>query len=223
MKNLDFLKSNIIAHKGVHNSKIPENTIPSFIKCVDKNYIIELDIHILKDKTIVVYHDFNLKRLTNKNKIIETESYEHLSKLKIKNRYTIPTLKQVMHIVNGKVPILIELKDVDNNSIFEEELVNLLDNYNGAFAIQSVNPFVVDWFIKNKKDYIVGIVIYNDTNYKLIKKYVDKVDFISINKKELPTKLKIKNKLLFGWTIKTKEEYDKYIEYCDNLICENFI
>ena len=112
---------------------------------------------------------------------------------------------------------------MDNNSIFEEELVNLLDNYNGAFAIQSVNPFVVDWFIKNKKDYIVGIVIYNDTNYKLIKKYVDKVDFISINKKELPTKLKIKNKLLFGWTIKTKEEYDKYIEYCDNLICENFI
>ena len=128
-----------------------------------------------------------------------------------------------MHIVNGKVPILIELKDVDNNSTFEEELVNLLDNYNGAFAIQSVNPFVVDWFIKNRKDYIVGIVIYNDANYKLIKKCVDKVDFISINKKELPTKLKIKNKLIFGWTIKTKEEYDKYIKYCDNLICENFI
>ena len=72
MKNINFLKSNLIAHRGVHNSNIPENTLPAFVKCVDKNYIIELDIHILKDNTIVVYHDYNLKKLTNVNKVIET-------------------------------------------------------------------------------------------------------------------------------------------------------
>ena len=60
-------------------------------------------------------------------------------------------------------------------------------------------------------------------NYKLIKKYVNKVDFISINKNNLPTKIKLKNKLLLGWTIKSKDEYNKYIKYCDNLICEKFI
>ncbi len=223
MKNLNFLKSNIIAHKGVHNSIICENTIPAFYKCVDKKYIIELDIHIVKDKSIVVYHDFNLKRLTGINKIIETLSYAQLSKLKIKNKYRIPTLKQVIHIVDCDVPLLIELKDVDNNSNFEEELVKILDNYKGEFAIQSSNPFVIDWFLKNRKEYVVGIVIYGELNYKLIKKYVNKVDFISINKNNLPTKIKFKNKLLLGWTIKSKDEYNKYIKYCDNLICEKFI
>ena len=179
MKNLDFLKKNLIAHRGVHNSKISENTLPAFAKCVDKNYIIELDIHILKDNTIVVYHDYNLKKLTGVNKVIETLSYAQLSKIKIKNKYTIPTLKQVIHIVNGKVPILIEVKDMNNNSKFEEELVKILDNYKGEFAIQSMNPLVIDWFYKNRKDYIIGLIIFNELNYNIVKKYTKKIDFIS--------------------------------------------
>ena len=47
-----------------------------------------------------------------------------------------------MHIVNGKVPLLIEVKDMNNNSKFEEELVKLLDEYDGEFAIQSMNPYI---------------------------------------------------------------------------------
>lgn len=223
MKNLDFLKNNVIAHRGVYNSNTPENTLPALIKCVDKNYIIELDIHILKDKTIVVYHDYNLLRLCGTNKVIETLSYEQLSKIRIKKKYQIPTLEQVMHIVNGKVPILIEIKDLDNNENFEKELIKILDNYNGEFAIQSLNPFVLDWFYKNRKDYIIGLIILNELNYSVFKKTIKKIDFISINKKQFPFNHSTKNKLLIGWTIKTKEEYTKYIQYCDNLICEKFI
>jgi len=178
MKNIDFLKTSLIAHRGVHNSNIPENTLPAFVKSVDKNYIIELDIHILTDNTIVVYHDHNLKKLTGVNKIIETLSYEHLSKIKIDKKYIIPTLKQVMHIVNGKVPLLIEVKDMNNNSKFEEELVKILDEYNGEFAIQSMNPFVIDWFYKNRKDYVIGLIIFNELNYNIVKKYTNIIDFI---------------------------------------------
>jgi len=220
MKNIDFLKKNLIVHRGVYNYKATENTLPAFVKCVDKNYPIELDIHILTDNSIVIYHDYNLKRLTGVNKIIETLSYEQLSKIKISKKYTIPTLKQVMHIVNGKVPILIEIKDVNSNSKFEEELVKLLDNYNGLFAIQSTNPFVIDWFYKNRKHYVMGLIIYNELNYKLFKKYIKKIDFISINMKQLPFKT---NKLVLGWTIKNKTQYKKYINLSDNLICENIL
>lgn len=220
MKNIDFLKKSLIAHRGFHNSQIPENTLPSFVKCVDKNYIIELDIHILSDNTIVVYHDHNLKKLTGANKVIETLTYAQLSKIKIDKKYTIPTLKQVMHIVDGKVPMLIEIKDVDNNSKFEEELVKILDNYKGEFAIQSTNPFVIDWFYKNRKDYIIGLIVFNDLNYKLVKKYVKKIDFISVYKKQLPFKI---NKLVLGWTIRKQREYEKYKYLCDNLICENIL
>ena len=220
MKSIKFLKSDLIAHRGLHSNEILENTISSFIRAIDKNYIIELDIHILSDKTIVVYHDYNLKRLTGVNKIIETLTYAQLSKIKIKKRYLIPTLKQVMHIVNGKVPILIEIKDLNSNSEFEEELVKVLDNYTGKFAIQSINPFVIDWFYKNRKDYVIGLVILNKLNYKALKKYINKVDFISINKKYLPLKSK---KVIIGWTINNKDELEKYKELADNFICENFL
>ena len=216
MKNIDFLKRNLIAHRGVHNSSIPENTLPAFVKSVNKNYIIELDIHILSDNTIVVYHDHNLKKLTGVNKVIEHLSYTQLSQIKINKKYTIPTLKQVMHIVNGNVPLLIEIKDVDNNSKFEEELVKLLDNYKGEFAIQSMNPFVIDWFYKNRKDYVIGLIVFNDLNYKLVKKYTKKIDFISVYKKQLPFKI---NKLVLGWTIRNEKELKKYKFLSDNLIC----
>lgn len=221
MKNIDFLKSNLIAHRGVHNSQTIENTLPAFVKCVDKNYIIELDIHILKCGTIVVYHDHDLFRLCGENKIIETLTYEQLCKIKIKGKYKIPTLEQVMHIVDGKVPIIIEVKDLNSNDYFERELVKLLDDYNGELAIQSINPFVLDWFYKNRKDYVIGLILLNDLNYKLLKKNIKKIDFVSVNKKMLP--IKIKNKLIIGWTIKSKEEYKKYKNISDNLICENIL
>ena len=220
MKNIDFLKKNLIAHRGVHNYEIIENTLPAIHKCVDKNYIAEIDIHILKDNTIVVYHDHNISKLTGVNKVIETLSYPQLSKIKVNKKYTIPTLKQVLHILNGKIPILIEVKDMNNNSKFEEELVKILDDYKGKFAIQTMNPYVIDWFYKNRKEYVIGLIIFNELNYNLIKKYVDKIDFFSVYKKQLPFKSK---KIILGWTIRKKVEYEKYKPLCDNLICENIL
>ena len=111
-----------------------------------------------------------------------------------------------MHIINGRVPMLIEIKDMNNNSKFEEELVKILDNYKGEFAIQSINPYVIDWFYKNRKDYVIGLIVLNELNYKLVKKYQRKIDFISIHKKQLPFKT---NKLVLGWTIRKKKNRKK--------------
>lgn len=220
MKNIEFLKKSLIIHRGKISNNVEENTIPAFVKCVDKNFEIELDIHILTDKTIVIYHDFNLKRLIGVNKIIESLSYAQLSKYRINKKYQIPTLKQVMHIVDGKVPLLIDIKDISNNNNLEKELVKLLDNYNGKFALQSINPKVIDWFYKNRPDYVIGLILFNEINYKLLKKCIKKVDFISINKRELPFKNK---KMIIGWTINNKQELNKYISISDNLICEKIL
>lgn len=220
MKNINFLKENLIAHRGLHSSNTVENTIPAFIKAMEKNYIIELDIHILKDDTIVIYHDFDLKRLTSVNKTIEKLTYPQLSKIKINKKYQIPTLIQVMNIIKGKVPLLIEVKTIDKNNHFLEKLEELLDNYKGLFAIQSINPFVIEWFYKNKKSYPLGLIIFNDLNYKILKKYTKMIDFISIYKKHLPFKSK---KMVIGWTIKNKKELEKYKPISDNLIVENII
>lgn len=216
MKNIEFLKSRLIAHRGYFTKDIPENTLPSFVKAIDDNYTIEFDIHYLKDGNIVIYHDFSLKRLTGRNEIIESLSLKDLSRLKVSKRYTIPTLQQALNLIKGKVPILIEIKSIEVNSNFFEKLIDILNNYDGQFAIQSMNPNIIDWFYKNRRDYIIGLIVLNDINYRIFKRCVKKSDFLSINKKDLPFKNK---KMILGWTIKSKKEFDKYKNLCDNLIC----
>ena len=220
MKNLKFLTENLIAHRGLHSKDILENTITSLIKAMELGYTIELDIHILKDNTIVIYHDYNLKRLTNVDKTIESLTYPQLSKIKIKNKYQIPTLEKVMNIINGKVPILIEIKTLTNNHLFLKLLLELLSKYKGKVALQSMNPHVIEWLYKNKTIYPVGLIILNEFNYKILKKYQKMIDFISVYKKHLPFKSK---KIVIGWTIKNVSELLKYQPLSDNLIVENII
>ena len=67
MKDLDFLKNKIIAHRGIFdNKKVPENSIKAFKDAVNKKHTIEFDIHLTKDNKIVVFHDDTLDRMTNK-------------------------------------------------------------------------------------------------------------------------------------------------------------
>ena len=218
MKDIKFLTEKLIAHRELHSKDIIKNTIPSFIKAMELGLAIELDIHILSDNTIVIYHDYNLKRLTNVNNTIENLTYPQLSKIKIKKLYHIPTLKKVMNIINGKVPILIEIKTIKLNEVFLKILLEQLSKYQGKIAIQTINPLVIKWLYKHKITYPLGLIIINKINYKILKKYQKMIDFISVYKKNLPFKTK---KIVIGWTIKNIKELNKYKQVSDNLIVEN--
>ena len=109
---MSFLSTKPISHRGVHdNDKVPENSIEAFKLAIKKGYIIELDVHLLKDNEIVVFHDDNLLRMTGVNKKIKNTTYKELQELKLLDtRYKIPKLIDVLNLVDGKVPLLIELK-----------------------------------------------------------------------------------------------------------------
>lgn len=223
--NMSFLKNNLVAHRGLHNSNIPENTLIAFDKAISKQYLIELDIHILKDNTIVVFHDYNMKRMTGINKYIENMKYEDLKKIKIENKYKIPTLKEVLNLVNGKVGIIIEVKDNNNNSIFEEKLLKELENYRGDIAIKSFNPYVIKNLNKLKCKYPTGLLLDGKASMNIFKRVyykILKIDFISVNVKK-NDKVNHSKYIVLGWTIKTKQQYDKYKDKYDNLICENIL
>ena len=225
MKNIDFLKKRIIAHRGIFdNKKVPENSIKAFDDAIKKDYPIELDIHLTKDNEIVVFHDDSLERMTNKTGSISSYTLKELKKIKLlESDYFIPSLDEVLSLVNGKVPLLIELKGKSKKNILEKELIKKLDNYNGKFAIQSFNPFFLRYFKKYKKEYLRGLLIpdrnYNYIKYKLAICY-SKPDFLSVGKKLFNKKIVLKRDIpIFAWTINKKEEEDKYKDCFDNLIC----
>ena len=223
---------NIYAHRGVFdNKKIVENTISAFKKALLDNFNIELDIRVTKDNKIIVFHDENIKRLTNIDRLVRNMTYDELKNIKLLNTNDrIPLLEEVLTLVKDNVTLLIEIKDNFSSNTLRD-LDKLLLDYNGKVLLQSFNPIIIRKMASTSlKRYHMGILLTN--NYKgfkralyevFIYKYFIKqksISFIS-SPKELVFKVKeVTNKELFIWTIKTIEEFIKYKKYSNNLICE---
>lgn len=114
MKKDCFLTKNLIAHRGLHdmNNGVIENSLEAFKLGIENKYIIELDVNILKDDEIIVFHDDNLHRITGVNKNISECTYDEIKNLKLKNTNSyIPKLEEVLMLVDGRVPLLIEIKN----------------------------------------------------------------------------------------------------------------
>ena len=110
-KNIDFILKTPIAHRGLHNVKAPENSLAAFRLAIEHGNVIELDVHMLADGKIVVFHDDNLKRMTGVDAVIKDKTFAELSKLWLKkSSQKIPLLTEVLDLVDGKVPIIIEIK-----------------------------------------------------------------------------------------------------------------
>ena len=102
----------LFAHRGLFNPKlgIPENSMPAFSRAIEKGYGIELDVQITKDNRIVVFHDYSLGRMCGIDIPLETKTYAELQELCLQNtRETIPLLSDVLKLVNGQVPLLVEI------------------------------------------------------------------------------------------------------------------
>ena len=100
-----------LAHRGLHNDKFPENSLGAFENACKKGFAIELDVRLLKDGTPVIFHDPNTFRMCNIDKNINEITLNELDNYHLADsKYTIPTLQQVLELVDGKTPIMIELK-----------------------------------------------------------------------------------------------------------------
>ena len=228
MKDLNPLLSKLIAHRGLHNDVIKENSKLAIIKAMNKKIPVEFDISLTKDNVVILCHNSYIK-YNNKKYIIKNYDYKFLLNI----CQELVTLEEILKIVSGKIPLLIELKPYNNGNKLEKQVVKLLDNYNGYFAIQSFSPLIVYWFKNNRPNYIRGQLLTNYKKYSFIKKVIYKhmifnkftnPDFICYNIKGLPNKQIEKSRLkkpIIGWTIKNEEEIAKYSKYCDNFICDN--
>lgn len=238
MKDLEFLSRSLIAHRGYYNNKkgIPENSVLAFKKAIDNNYLIELDVRLTKDQKLVVFHDDNLKRVCGVNKRVKDLTYRELLKYNLFNTtLKVPLFSDVIKLVNGMVPILIETKYHNRYGVLEKILINELSNYKGLYAIQSFYPMALLWLKRNTKDIPIGLLssnFKNDLNRlksiigkTLILDLFFKTDFISYDVKGLPNNYlsyKRNKKKIVIWTIKNKKDYDLARQYTDSLICENF-
>lgn len=243
-KDTDLFKTWLVetpcAHRGYHTKSVPENSLGAFSLAIEKGYGIELDVQLLADDTVVVFHDDSLARMTGNDGYIRFLNKEDLKALTLKgSKEHIPTFQEVLDLVNGKVPLLIEIKNQHKVGKLEQKVIDMLRNYRGEFAIQSFNPFSLAYFKKHAPDFIRGQLAGDLKNQDdihlswiehlfmkrmLLNKTVSEPDFISYEAICLPNRYvrKYKHLPLLAWVIQSKEQYHKVIKHCDNIIFEDF-
>lgn len=148
------------AHRGLHDKEngIPENSLTAFCRAVEHGYGAELDVHLLKDGSLAVFHDSTLKRICGAEGIIEDLAAEDLGKYHLSGtEETIPLFTDVLALFEGKTPLIIELKVVNNNAAaLTDAVMAVLKDWNGNYCIESFHPGVVAHLKKHYPDVIRG-------------------------------------------------------------------
>ena len=220
MLNVDY------AHRGLWNDKIPENSLPAFARAVKGRYGIELDIQLSKDNKIMVFHDYDLKRMCGIDKKLSDLTCAELKNIRLgSSEYTIPTLAEVLNLVDGRVPLLIELKGESSDVRLCGMAAEMLDKYHGAFCVESFNPLILKWFKKYRPRYARGQLVtrLNKKNRKgnaivsfglsqMLFNLFSRPDFIAVDGKiRRSLMIKICGKAfgakVFVWTVKNPKDY----------------
>lgn len=241
MKDMQWLLTKPIAHRGLHNAEFPENSLGAFMNAIDKGYPIELDVRLTDDGTVVVFHDDALGRMTGKDGYVSKISSSELNEIRLLNgekkpsEYSIPTFEEVLSLVDGRVPLLVEIKNTGSVGALEKKTAALLADYKGKFAVQSFNPFSVEYFKVNMPDVPRGILscyftkdevkglIKRNLLKKLKLNKICKPDFVSYCADHLPNKYVTKTKLpVLAWTVRSNETAEKLCTITNNIIFEKF-
>lgn len=212
------------AHRGLHGNGVPENSLQAFELACTNGYGIEFDVQLSRDGTVMVFHDYTLLRMTGVDKKLCALDANELCSLSLDStEEKIPTFEQVLALVDGRVPLLVELKGESLDTALCRKVAEQLREYKGDYCIESFNPLL----IKNMKKYIpdayCGLLYTNvcrDKNKKtllnifisgMVFNFLARPDFIAYNKLDRDSFfIKITTKFYhatkFVWTVRNAEE-----------------
>ena len=135
------------AHRGLHDKDKAENSISAFAAAVEAGYGIELDVRLSKDGELVVFHDDTLDRMTEARGRVDSFTAKELAALHLGDTCDgVPTFREVLDIVDGKVPLLVEMKEEIGKYGVAKKTAEMLKEYKGEYIVESFNPFALAYF-----------------------------------------------------------------------------
>ena len=143
------------AHRGLHDNPggIPENSLAAFRRARAHGYGVELDVQLSKDGQVVVFHDDTFERMCGRSGIVEQTDYEALRGYRLDGTgERIPLLEEALRCIDGRVPLLIEVKLPNTATEICRRLDTVLRSYRGEYMIQSFNSLVLRWLKKHRGD-----------------------------------------------------------------------
>lgn len=240
---LDWLTARPVAHRGLHGNGVVENSLSAAAAAVEANYAIEVDLQLSSDGEIVVFHDDTLDRLTSEKGDVAARSAAELKAIKLKDSADgIPTLDELLALVAGKVPLVLELKSPWNGDAgLATKVADRLVRYAGPVAVMSFDPDLVKALRKHAPGLPRGIVAerwYLHPHWNFLsagrKQYLGlllhlfrtKPHFVAYGQFNLPAIAPLIARYIFGmplltWTVRVERERLRVRKWVDQIIFEH--
>ncbi len=154
------------AHRGLYteNQSIPENSLAAFRNAIEHGYAIEMDIQCSSDDEVFVFHDADLFRMCGRLDVLSSMKADELKRFHLaKSEEPIPTFREVLGLVDGKVPLWIEIKTTERRKETVKSVMDLLQEYHGDYSICSFDPLILLELKKQYPHVIRGIIVENYT------------------------------------------------------------
>jgi len=232
---LSWLIAQPVAHRGYHdmNNAIWENTLSAFSRAIEAGFAIECDVQLGADSVPVVFHDHEMPRLTGIKGDIRERTSGELSLLSIgQTKDKIPTLKQLLALCAGKVPLVIELKGREGEGVddgFAEAVLEDLEGYKGHVALMSFDHHLLKDLKAAGSPWPLGLTAEGDKPEDFFKHdeamHIG-LDFISYHWGHLPNSfIEAQRKLgvpVITWTVRDENARAITYKYADQMTFEGF-
>ena len=234
MSHIDWIKDVPVAHRGYHdmNREIWENTLSAFSRAIEAGFAIECDIQLSSDSVPMVFHDHDLQRLCNMNGEVRERTAGELRMLSIGGtKDKIPTLRQMLDLVKGQVPLVIELKGIDaeHDDGFAEAVLEVLEGYEGKVALMSFDYHLLLALKVTDCPWPVGLTAegVKPENFAAHREAMDLgLDFTSYCVAHLPndfvSDLREKGAPVITWTVRDEIMRSQTYKYADQMTFEGF-
>lgn len=236
-----------MAHRALHDvdNGRPENSRAAVKSAIAAGYGIEIDVQSSADGKAMVFHDYALNRLTDRNGAVRLCASDELAGTRLSgSQEGIPTLAEVLLLIDGRVPVLIELKDQDggmgpNVGPLEQAVAKALSSYHGPVAVMSFNPHAVAMMAELLPDIPRGLVTsaYRYDDWPLPKATCDTLRdipdydrvgacFVSHEVDDLKhprlTDLRAQGAMICCWTVETAAQERDARQIADNITFEGY-
>jgi glycerophosphoryl diester phosphodiesterase len=243
MRQLDWLVNRPIAHRGLHDAGVPENSSAAFAAAISNGYSIECDIQLTADGEAVVFHDDTLDRMTSETGVVQTRTAKELCSLTLGNsRCHMQTLGEMLDQVSGRTTLVIEIKyHWKNQKGLTLRALEVLKSYGGPYALMSFDPAIISLLAERAPDTVRGIVADRvvDTYYQAIsihrriamRQFLHLEDttphFVSFDANGLPfepvQQIRAAGFPVITWTITTEKMAERVRRYADQITFESYL
>ncbi|HEX9932591.1 MAG TPA: glycerophosphodiester phosphodiesterase family protein [Allosphingosinicella sp.] len=232
-ERIDWLTAQPFAHRGLHGADIVENCRAAFEAAVAAGHGIELDVQASRDGEAIVFHDYDLERLTGQPGRVRDRTAAELQEIAVRGSgERIPTLLDIVHLIDSRVPMLIEVKAPSRRvAALCASVLRAVRDYRGYMAVMSFNPEVGRWFWNNGRGISRGLVVTERNRGRVhggaerrLSLWRARPHFLAYDIEALPSAFAREQRRrglpVLTWTVRGVEQRQRAAAYADQIIYE---